>query len=146
MENKSNIKFRLHNIKTEQFAIVEDAYENSDKIQLGLNYRFGSKGEERIIAVLTNFKFKTNKGVLLLIEVSCLYVIDEASWETIYKPEINELQIPKEFATHLLVLTIGTTRGVLHSKTEGTPFNKFFIPTLNVSENIKEDIVIKVEP
>ena len=83
MENKSNIKFRLHNIKTEQFAIVEDAYENNDKIQLGLNYRFGSKGEERIIAVLTNFKFKTNKGVLLLIEVSCLYVIDEASWETI---------------------------------------------------------------
>ena len=43
------------------------------------------------------------------------------------------------------MLTIGTTRGVLHSKTENTPFNSFLLPTLNVNELVKKDVVFKVE-
>lgn len=43
------------------------------------------------------------------------------------------------------MLTIGTTRGVLHSKTENTPFNSFLLPTLNVMELVKKDVVFKLE-
>ena len=35
-------------------------------------------------------------------------------------------------------MTIGTTRGILHAKTEGTCFNKYVLPTINVTEIIKE--------
>jgi len=48
--------------------------------------------------------------------------------------------IPKGFLTHLTVLTIGTARGVLHTKLEKTGFEKYLLPTLNISDLIKEDM------
>ena len=38
------------------------------------------------------------------------------------------------------MITVGTLRGVLHAKTENTEFNEFFLPTINVTDLIKEDI------
>ncbi len=138
----NEISFKLHSIKTEQFAIIEDIYNEADSVQLESNYRFGSVVSEKLIAVLVNYKFKTTKGVFLTIEVSCMFGIKPDSWNSIYIVEKSELILPKAIATHLLVLVIGTARGVLHAKTENTPYNRFILPTLNVSESIKEDVVI----
>lgn len=141
--NTTDISFKLHAIKTEQFAIIEDSYKESETVQLESNYRYGSVVSEQIIAVLVNYKFKTSNAVFLTIEVSCLFKIKPASWELILNVEKSELVLPKAIATHLLVLTIGTARGVLHAKTENTLYNRFLLPTLNVSESIKEDVVIR---
>jgi hypothetical protein len=138
----TEISFKLHNIKTEQFAIIEDVYNEGDSVQLESNYRFGTITVDKVVAVMVNYKFKCPNGVFLVIEVACFFKIKEESWNSIYNQDNSELVLPKEIATHLLVLTIGTTRGVLHAKTENTFYNRFFVPTLNVSENIKEDIVI----
>ena len=138
----NEISFKLHSIKTEQFAIIEDIYNENDSVQLESNYRFGSVVAEKLVAVLVNYKFKTPKGVFLIIEVSCMFGIKPDSWDLIYNVEKLELILPKAIATHLLVLVIGTARGVLHAKTENTPYNRFILPTLNVSESIKEDLVI----
>jgi hypothetical protein len=138
----NEISFKLHSIKTEQFAIIEDIYNETDSVQLESNYRFGSAVAEKLVAVLVNYKFKTPKGVFLIIEVSCMFGIKPDSWDSIYSVEKLELILPKAIATHLLVLVIGTARGVLHAKTENTPYNRFILPTLNVSESIKEDLVI----
>ncbi len=138
----NDISFKLHAIKTEQFAIIEDTYNESDAVQLQSNYRFGSVVSDKLVAVLVNYRFKSPNGVFLTIEVSCLFDIKPESWESIYNSEKSELILPKAIATHLLVLTIGTARGVLHAKTENTPYNRFILPTLNVSESIKEDVVI----
>lgn len=51
----------------------------------------------------------------------------------------NTLVIPKGFLRHLAMLTVGTSRGILHAKTEGTCFNKYVLPTINVTLIIKED-------
>lgn len=138
----TEILFKLHNIKTEQFAVIEEVYREGDSVQLESNYRFGTIAADKIVAVMVNYKFKSPSGVFLVIEVACFFKIKEESWISIYKPDNSELVLPKEIATRLLVLTIGTTRGVLHAKTENTFYNRFFVPTLNVSKNIKEDIVI----
>jgi hypothetical protein len=138
----NEISFKLHSIKTEQFAIIEDIYNETDSVQLESNYRFGSYVTEKIVAVLVNYKFKTTQGVFLTIEVGCMFGIKPDSWDSIYNVEKLELILPKAIATHLLVLTIGTARGVLHAKTENTPYNRFLLPTLNVNESIKEDVVI----
>lgn len=42
------------------------------------------------------------------------------------------------------MLTIGTTKGVLHSKTENTTFNHFVLPTLNGNELVKNDVVFDI--
>lgn len=39
----------------------------------------------------------------------------------------------------MAVLAVGTTRGILHTNTENTPFNQFLIPAINVAQLVKED-------
>ena len=51
----------------------------------------------------------------------------------------NTLNVPHGFPGHLAMLTGGTTRGILHAKTEGTCYNQYVLPTINVTEIIKED-------
>jgi hypothetical protein len=41
------------------------------------------------------------------------------------------------------MLTIGTTRGVLHAKTEHTLFNQYLLPTINVNDIVKEAVEIE---
>lgn len=138
----SEITFRLNSIRTEQFAIIEDIYNEGDIVNLESGFNFGSNFNERIIAVSTKHKFISPQGVFLIAEVCCVFLLNEDSWLSVYNTEKSILTIPKGLATHLLVLTIGTARGVLHAKTENTPYNRFFLPTLNVSEKVKEDVVI----
>ena len=70
-------------------------------------------------------------------KVSCHFKIEDASWNSFIKK--NKLIVPKQFLAHLAMLTTGTSRGVLFAKTEATQFSKFIVPTLNVTEMIKED-------
>lgn len=53
--------------------------------------------------------------------------------------ESKTLTVPKGFLCHLAMLTVGTSRGILHAKTEGTCFNKYVLPVINVTEIIKGD-------
>jgi len=86
----NEISFKLHSIKTEQFAIIEDIYNESDSVQLESNYRYGSVIAEKLVAVLVNYKFKTPKGVFLTIEVSCMFGIKPDSWDSIYNVDKSE--------------------------------------------------------
>ena len=141
---KTDILFKLQGIKTEQFAILEDVFADGDSVQLESSYRFGANANEKIVVELLNYKFKTEKGAFLIIEVSCMFGIKPESWSQIYNADKSELTLPKSIATHLLVLGVGTVRGVLHAKTENTRYNKFMLPTLDVSGSIKENVTIKI--
>jgi len=85
------------------------------------------------------------KSPFLIVEVGCHFNITTEAWTSFYNESRTELIVSRGFIGHLVMLTIGTTRGVLHSKTENTPFNSFLLPTLNVNELVKKDVVFKVE-
>lgn len=138
-ENKK-IGFQLVNIVTDQFAIIKDNYDkhNTD-VNISTEATYGIDDDEKLIKSGVKIEFSQNKSVFLLAEISNHYVIDNKTWEKEIK-KYNKFVIPKDFATHLLVLTIGTIRGVLHAKIENTEFNKFLLPTLNISKLISSDI------
>ena len=54
--------------------------------------------------------------------------------------QTNVVKVSKGFMQHIAMLTVGTTRGILHAKTEGTCFNKYVLPAINVAELIKDDV------
>ncbi len=58
-----------------------------------------------------------------------------------FNPEKKEFLLPKKLMVHLTVLTIGATRGILHAKTEGTIYNEFVLPTVNVDALINGDLI-----
>lgn len=134
-----SIGFSLKKVSTEQFAIIEEGYNEKGKIRINTSFRFAADDIQKYIAVFTSFTFDSDNKLFLLIEASCHFSIKDAAWSDMLKPDINTLIVPKGFLCHLAMLTVGTSRGILHAKTEGSCFNKYVLPTINVTEIIKED-------
>ena len=138
-ESAKTVGFKLHRIITEQFAIIKESYDNSiDKIDLSINLQFGLDKENHLIVSSVQVQFIQESKPFLVVQVANQFEIEEQAWKSFKKG--NMLIIPKGFASHLVVLTIGTLRGVLHAKTENTEFNSFILPTVNVTELIKGDV------
>ncbi len=134
----NKIGFKLEKINTEQFAIIESSYDEcNDDIGLEANVKFGTSTEDSAVISIIKFQFEQKEKPFLIIEVSCEFSIEEDKWGEFSNGKT--IDIPKGFLAHLAMITVGTTRGVLHSKTDNTKFNEFILPTLNVSEMITED-------
>lgn len=142
--SKDQIGFSLQKVTTEQFAILDDSYKDGDDIQLGTNLKFGINEEKHLIVVILSVQFTQKDKPFLKLDAACHFNINDSSWNEFLNADNHEIVFPKGFIGHLVMLTIGTTRGILHSKTENTPFNKFLLPTINVNDIIKSDLVMKV--
>ena len=136
MENES-IGFALAAIKTEQFALFEEKYSSKKELNITTSLEFKINEEQKLIGVFATFTFEQSKKTFIKIQVSCHFNIEPNTWTSFLKD--NNVVFPKNFICHLTMLTIGTSRGILHAKTEGTEFNKFILPTINVNQLVDKD-------
>lgn len=144
MKNKEQISFGLRSITTEQFAIIESAFDKSNQnVELENGLRFGFNIEKRLVSVLISVSFSQDKSPFLLLEIGCYFEIIQEHWNKLYNADLGEIKLPLALASHLVVLSMGTLRGVLHAKVENTAFNMFLLPTINVTELVKQDVIIK---
>ena len=120
-----NINFRLINITTESFNIV-DVEKDNGTLDLNFDFQFG-------------VKFNLDQQEVMEIAVSCEFEFEEAGWNFFIQGE--NLVLPKGLLEQLAMFTMNTSRGVLHSKTEGHKYNKMFIPMIG-GEFIKQDLAI----
>ena len=139
MKKEETINFSLLNIKTEQFAILEENYNDKKSVEFGTIIQFKLDSKNHIIGVFLGITFDQAKKSFLKIEVSCHFNIENSSWNHFIDQDSSTITFPKGFLSHLSMITVGTTRGILFSKTEGSNFNKFIIPTINVTKIIEKD-------
>ena len=134
------IKFRMFGIHADQFAILSKSAPLEDLgLGVNINYKYASKG--RIISCSTEFNFlNSTQEKIMILAITCEFEIDESDYKKINNND--KTVIPKELLEYFAVHTIGTARGILFCKTESTPYNNIIIPPLNVSEMIKDDMVI----
>lgn len=133
-----NIGFKLTKINTQQFAIIEDSYDSeNDEFTIDTNLGFGIDPENEAIISLVKIQFEQRRIPFLILEVSCEFDVVPEFWKKFDR--VDKIKMPKGFMAHLAMITVGTTRGVLHSKTDNTKFNEFILPTLNITEMITED-------
>lgn len=144
MEKKKEIGFKLIHIKTEQFALLEDNYAANKPINITTSLEFKSNNEARMVGSFVDFTFELEKKLIIKIQVSCHFKIQNDSWKSFTKEATSAIIIPKGFLAHLAMLTIGTTRGVLFAKTEGTPFAEIIIPTIDVTTIVKKDAKFEI--
>ncbi len=138
---KLDIGFSLLKITTEQFATIEEGFNDKGIIRVNTSLRYGADDQNKLIAVFASFIFDSDQKPFIIVEASCQFKVKTEAWRAMYKSDERSILVPKGFLSHLAVITVGTTRGILHSKTEGTCYNKYVLPTINVSEIIKEDVV-----
>lgn len=139
-----NISFALNRISTEQFAIIGEQDFSSKNIQLITNIRYGANEYLKMISCFVEVVFESHNKPFLKVEGACHFNIEDNSWKKMVNKEDNTICLPNGFVRHLAILTAGTTRGILHTKTEGTDYNKFVLPTINIAEMITEDAILKL--
>ncbi|MBC7747921.1 MAG: hypothetical protein H7Z76_04955 [Methylotenera sp.] len=140
-KHPEKIGFNLQNIRTEQFAILEENYTPEKAINLSTTVAFKINIENRQIGVFAKFEFVQVKKIFLKIELSCHFELNKPSWDSLKNDQKTKLQVPKDFLAHLLIITVGTTRGVLFAKTENTPYHQFIIPSLDIQDIANEDAI-----
>lgn len=137
----SMIQFRMKQIKVEQFAIL--AYIPLDNMEeMGLDTTMSvSRGTDiHTISVAIHFSFRYKDTQFMIIEVKCIFEIAEHSWNELNLNQTEQTELPDDFLGHLALHTVGTARGILFCKTEGTKYASIIIPPINVLEMIKNKV------
>lgn len=135
-------RFRMRKITVQQFAILTETPPTSpqDNIELNIQVMPKYSVEAQGIATSIKFQFLYDDKPFILLELTCEFQIEKTDWKEFVQGD--KIVIPKFLLETFVVHTIGTARGIMYCKTEGTPFNIFILPPLNVTEFIKGDLVI----
>lgn len=141
MENQKKVGFNLVKVSTEQFAIIDSAFSNSQKTEYKTHVDFAINEKNNGVGVFTSFELKNEDKIFMVLKVASHFIVEPEAWKSFLSEDLNKLVLPKNFLAHLTAIAISTSRGILHAKTENTKFNHFLLPLLNVSEIIKVDAV-----
>lgn len=139
MDKKLPIGFKLLSIKIEQFALLEENYTANKPINIITTLEFKINEKAKIIGSFVGFTFEQEKKPIIKIQISCHFKIKENDWKDFINEGKSSIIIPKGLLSHLAMLSVGTARGILFVKTEGTEFAKIIIPTINVTAIVKKD-------
>ncbi len=142
MPDYNSLGFAFVGLKTTQFSTNDKAYKTTGALDLQTNIGFGLDEVNKVLIVEVLFDFlKKKDSPFLKIGLQGHFEIDNKSWKALSNTDDNTFVIPMKLITHLVVLTIGAARGALHAKTEGTIYNTYLLPTVNVAELINEDVI-----
>ena len=140
------IRFKLVDISTNEFAILEESYSDGEDAQMSTFVKFGHDIEQRVLGANLKFQFEQNEKPFLVISATCSFQLEEEAWNSLLDEDGEKIVIPEGFASHMAVITVGTIRGILYEKTKETPFKDYIIPPINLTELIQEDVDIELMP
>lgn len=139
------VNFALVRIITENIDLIPDSFEEGKPAKINTGLNFGIDTNRNFVKVLYKNTFEQNEKNFIEIEVACIFTINEELWQLFSNKEEGKFILPKGLAGHLAMLTASTARGILHNETEGTPFNRYFIPANNVNDMLPSDVVMPLE-
>lgn len=143
MIEEKTIRYSIVSIDTDEFAMLEK-YDDSKIGELKIYFNFNGLAEEKIIIIQVKCLFYQEDNPFMVIAVSTSYQIHPEDWTSIYNSDTNKIHLPLGIALHMSSLSVGTTRGILHAKTENHSVNSVIIPPVNLNDIIKENIVISL--
>ena len=136
------IRFKMFRISTGQFAILStEAPQGDVEISTSMELRHANDGSA--VMVHATFTFSEKEKQVMILGTTCEFSIHPEDLQTLTKD--GKVVIPKGTIDYFIAQTVGTARGILHCKTEGTPFNGIIIPSMNVTNMFKDDMVINIK-
>lgn len=134
------IEFRMQQIKVDQFAMLSDTFDKNN-IDIQTNSGVAVDTEHQMVRLQMKYDYLSDNQLVLTLAISCFFAVDPSSWKSMLNKD--GLTLPHGFLSHLALHTVGTARGILFSKTEGTPLQQLILPPLNVEKMFQEDLIIK---
>lgn len=144
MTTYNELGFALTGLRTVSFATIDAANKKTGKTILMTGLGFGLDIDDHVVTCNTRFSFEKKKDQpFLVLELQALFEIEKNDFLSKIKQDNNSYLIAKGLAIHFAVLTIGSARGVLHAKTEGTNYNEYLLPTIDVNSLIPKDVIFE---
>ena len=134
------VRFRMFRISVPQFAIISKEVEPSYNIKTDTDIKNTADGSA--VAITMTFSFLGKAETSMILQVMCEFIIHPDDLKNLSSE--GKIIIEKKTLEHFLVHTVGTARGILHCKTEGTPFNVVILPPMNVTGIITKDLIIEL--
>ena len=131
-----SIPYKINKIETRQFACFPEVFITSTEINVGSEFVFQQSIEKNKIICISKIRYQQAGRLLLILELACVFGIAPDGMEELKR----ESKIPKGFLQYMASIVVGTARGVIHAKTEGTLLNPILLPPINLVELIKDDI------
>ncbi|MGB3183335.1 MAG: hypothetical protein WBB45_18235 [Cyclobacteriaceae bacterium] len=141
-EKVGNIGFSLEKITSEHFTIAEDAYRTEKRTKMQIDFEYGANYQSHTVSVYLDVRFLQDTISFLILKTGCHFTLSESARAAFLSDDNDRLILPREFIRHLLMLSIGTARGVLHAKTEQTELNHILLPAIDVNEIIDGDVIL----
>jgi hypothetical protein len=144
-KDKLSIPFRIIDIETKQWAITP---ENFDKINSDIEMKFHSgfsiNIEHHQIISLPKITLLQNDKSFMVIETAFRFLVEEKGWERMVHND--KLIIPKALKEHLLVIAIGTLRGIIIEKTNSkeSSIDSFVLPAIDVRNGTGDDLIFEL--
>lgn len=142
MNKELSIPFALRAIETHQFAILEENYSEEAQGELLVSVNVGASDEICGVSIFFEVRFNFNDDPLIILEIECQFEVEESAYKTFASEGNEQIIIPKEFCQHLGVITVGTARGVLYEKLKDTEFDFILLPTIDLTVQLSDDIVL----
>ncbi len=140
------IPYNISHIETVQFAIFPDNFINGQEVLINTNCGYNVRSDLNQVRNVISVNYTQNEKLLMVVQLACYYDIAPEGVEAIKA----EGKIPIDFLRYMGSISVGTIRGVIHAKTEGTVLNPVVMPPVNLEEMVKNDLMLSdlnpVEP
>lgn len=132
------IYYKIKQINTKQFAFFPDKYVNGEGVAVKAEFEFKVHSSLMSIVCVSKFSFSQREDLLLTSEVWNEFAISPEGFQQLQE----QRKVSVDFLQYLATISTGTSRGIIHAKTEGTVLNAIVLPPINLKEIIKNDLYI----
>lgn len=133
------IPYKIARIETRQFAFFPDLLKNTEGAGVSSTFDFSMSADLSTSRCHSTFHYLQGDNTLLILEMNTYFLIAPEGIEEIKKNG----SVPVDFLRYMGTIAVGTARGIVHAKTEGTVLNAIVLPPINLVEAIKEDLVVE---
>lgn len=135
------IEYRLTKIATNRFDIHADNLKDGDA-EFRTELQFAYSNNPHAVRCRMSINMVQQGTPLMESVVDCHFEINATSIEALKQGD--NVVIPAAVLIQFASLCYGTMRGIIHTKTEGTPINRFILPPMYFHEVINQDFIAKV--
>lgn len=144
-EDKKEIKIKISSIQELEYAYKEIP-DDIEKIEFGknlffaLNFLYDPRPEENTFRLKTHIKYSLEGQEEPVLTFLNEIIFDVVGMEEVVKQKdgSGEMEINNNFLIPLISVAIGTSRGMLVSKTIGKKISRFPVPMLNPQEVLEK--------
>jgi hypothetical protein len=132
------LNYQLVEIKTNKFSLFEINFSDTVEINFSNQMGFNLVANKRILTPIFDIEISQKKKVFCKLSTEVSFNISEESWTKLQMGQEKFINFPKQILLIFGSLTVGTARGVLHSKLVNTEYERVILPPINLEEMMKE--------